>query len=429
MELTLANLPITVEQLLESDQLVLTLANSLYENREYRKAFDLTKKLEPLVEQLPESSALRFELQKSIYRLRCLALHLLPDDYVFQLFENGIIYGLLDGELPLIERVKYRLSNIELGRRDEFRRALLRHFERNQQILTSLNPTVDNRIVPGTIANWFLDYRQKVGGDSVSLIERAEYITNDQNVKKLVPIERQSINRMIDLVEYLKLSSYTPEGFEESVLFVDDFDGHLKLFENGIGIDLGPTVTTSSAKPEIPLGQLTNPKKGVSTEKLPITTVERTGVDEAAQTASPQSPLLDRLRSKFKGDTAALRQEFYHAVQKKDRQGIVAILYVLAEHDDLLSFITDDKKLNSFLAVVWQKEYGSMIADQFKQNPVSPQSIRLFLRYILEQRLGMSETDAAKLGVQLANVFVSQGKKEYTELAYFDMTSKQFRWF
>ena len=134
-------------------------------------------------------------------------------------------------------------------------------------------------------------------------------------------------------------------------------------------------------------------------------------------------------RYRTRGDLAKLRQEFFAAVQKKNVNRTIACLRLLTEKNDLENFLRQDEKLRQFLLVTWEKQYGADFAAQFRQNPTQIKFVRLFLRYILEERLTMPASEAARVGLQLANIFVKAGKKSYNKMAYFDVVSKEFRWF
>ena len=136
-----------------------------------------------------------------------------------------------------------------------------------------------------------------------------------------------------------------------------------------------------------------------------------------------------KISDKFGSDIASLRAEFYRAVQAKNLNRTIALLRLLTQEDELTKFLVEDKKLNTFLAATWQKQYGPELAEEFKKNPTDISFVRLFLQYILQQRLGLPSGDAARFGLQIGNIFVSLGKKEYNKMAYFDVKSKSFKWF
>ena len=124
-----------------------------------------------------------------------------------------------------------------------------------------------------------------------------------------------------------------------------------------------------------------------------------------------------------------MRAEFFKTVQKKDVNRTIALLRILAQINDLENFLGEDQKLNQFLGAIWEKQYGEDFSAQFRKNPVQLKFVRQFLRYVLESRLGLESSDAARIGLQIGNIFVGLGKKSYNKMAYFDVGKKEFIWF
>ncbi len=58
----------------------------------------------------------------------------------------------------------------------------------------------------------------------------------------------------------------------------------------------------------------------------------------------------------------------------------------------------------------------------------APLAVQGVLRRRLEQDQGMSQSAAAQLAVELANLSANAGKQEYFDMAYYDEATKTFRW-
>ena len=136
----------------------------------------------------------------------------------------------------------------------------------------------------------------------------------------------------------------------------------------------------------------------------------------------------EKLSKRFNNDAAKLREEFFKTVQNKNTNQTIAILRILAQNKELENFLKDDAKLNKFLSAVWEKQFGKDFVSQFQKQPDQIKFVKQFLRYVLEERLGMTASDAARVGLQIGNIFVSSGKKGYNKMAYFDVASKGFKW-
>ena len=59
---------------------------------------------------------------------------------------------------------------------------------------------------------------------------------------------------------------------------------------------------------------------------------------------------------------------------------------------------------------------------------LTPQTLAKSLRNAYMRRAGMSESDAAREAVHIANMLKKQGKPEFMEMAYFDIKENLFKW-
>ena len=346
--------------------------------------------------------------------------------YFKEMMENHVLW----------EKIKAYLVAIFLGDRDQTKERLRRALLRNEEILTQENIERNNETYRPTIKEWLVDYTSIVGNRPVDALRMNEYFASSKNFQKLPTDSRDKVRILIELYENLKRSSLAPEGLEETIdLVVDD---NWIVFDHGRFENLGKF---SEETPEVQTIPLTSPVAGKADQEfnLPATAVGAESPDVSNEVMAAYRgdtnqlkaivKETEKLTSRFNSDTAKLRQEFFGAVQKKNVARAIAILRILAQLQDLEPFIKEDEKLNKFLTVTWAKQYGQNFAQGFVKNSAQPKYVRAFLRYVLEQRLEMTTSDAARVGLQIGNIFVSLGKKSYNKMAYFDVSKKEFSWF
>ncbi|MBN1779133.1 MAG: hypothetical protein JW816_02855 [Candidatus Buchananbacteria bacterium] len=410
---------------------IINQANGFIDHFEFGKAYHLALNLDKQISEVETDPQIKAQYQQIINRLQALTMNLWPDQIIINLFDGGIADGLKDDEIPLIERLRYKLADLPVFDRDLYRQKLIRHLQDNTQVLTEAKVVADSKTIPGSITNWLNDYIKKVGGGNVDNIQRASYLAAAAKNFNLSSRDKELVKKLIDLFEYLKLSSLTPEGFEDTLVIEDQ--GDTIVFDQGQFFKVGENKSAEIQEPEV---EFLQPQASISEEKPSVPAGVNIEHDEVLAAYQGDVKMIKNINSqelklgkKFGDSVAGVRDGFYKSVQKKDVASAVALLRLMAKKDQLENFLVEDQKLNDFLYQVWQKQYGQVAADEFKSNPKQLKFVRLFLRYILEQRLGLDSSDAARIGLQIANIFVNLGKTGYNEMAYFDANIKKFKWF
>lgn len=109
-----------------------------------------------------------------------------------------------------------------------------------------------------------------------------------------------------------------------------------------------------------------------------------------------------------------------------EREKAIAALKILAQINELSELVKDEKIGQGF--VVFLSEIGETITmDDLKRLSNSIKYTNLLLQYILKNRLGLSENDSAKVGVQFANI-LSAFNKDFGKMVYFNADKGEFRW-
>ncbi|MFA6255470.1 MAG: hypothetical protein WC675_05635 [Patescibacteria group bacterium] len=390
------------------------------------------------------------DYQTIISKAKWVCLPLLSLQEVIGLFEENLAEALLDPDIVVWEKLRaFLVAHILLDERDNIKRELRATLLRNNQILTQGDIIAENQSHSGTISNWLRDYNQKLGAAKLESknIELYQYITNDSNIKKLNPEERRCLISLFTLYERLKASSSEVAGYEGSLGISDEGEGKFAIISDGevVSLDKRSEKMIEQAQDiiDVALGKkpasilkkskvVESPIQSVDNEPPKQTLIEKE-ILAAYQGDQKQQQAIAKEEAKitksFGTDLMKIRQEFFLAVQNKNVSRTIATLNILTKQNDLENFVKTDTKLSQFLTAIWEKRYGKEFTAEFKQKPGQLKFVRLFLRYVLEERLGLSVSEAARVGLQLGNIFVSLGQKDYNKMAYFDVEAKAFNWF
>ena len=364
----------------------------------------LTNALKPFDNILrQESPALYQDYQKIITYLQFLALPADSADELEKIFAANILFA-FDWGVAIEDQIIFVFSYFAL-QTDAIAKIqipALRGLKTNKEKLGSKDIMVDNKPLPPYISHWLKDYDYFSGGfASERVIEEVAYLNQSANVRLLNTDEKEILRQVIRVYNLLRFPVLAPRAEARAT-------GHrlpdaLKPVGERIQADVAGERETAQA--------ILAAYQGDSRQAEAIKQAE------------------DKLKKVVGTDSAKIRDEFFSAVQLKNAGKTIACLRLLAQGKDLAEFIKTDTRLNKFLASVWQKKYGEAFVKEFLADPAKPKFVRAFLQYVLQERLAILEADAARIGLQLGNILVSQGKNEYGKMAFFDLQDKKFKWF
>lgn len=379
---------------------------------------------------------MRDEYEKMLAMAQFVCLSAINERDIIALYETKILEALMIENYDAIAKVRGKLlSTPDFSERDVLRRKLREALTRNIERIGAQKITINDGKVEPTIGQWLRKYSGVVGATPVSSVQLNQFLSSDSDVTRLTPVDKTLLRKLISLFEYLKRSSQTPEGLEDPVVF--RFDDQVKVLREGKfeDVKLPPRVEKIFNETMTVLGVTDQDRttKQSTAEQLTDDRVYAQQIVEAYAGDPKQEKAIDKeydaLTKKFGNDVKGLRNEFMASVQRKNVSRVIALLQIFSEQNDLAKFMTEDEKLGPFLSALWQKRYSKEFFDEFKKRPDQPRYVRTFLQYVLEERLGLTPSDAARVGVHIGNIFVKAGKKSYNKLAYFDVKDKQFKWF
>ncbi len=281
-----------------------------------------------------------------------------------------------------------------------------------------INLEAEDKKVDPTVGNWLKHYNSFLYENKVKgILKEADFFQNDRFIKSLSDEDVNLLKKVIRLYNFLKF----PGQFSQ---YLVKSKKTLPLKDNNIFFPESDEKMEKEESRENIL-ELEKNKKSMASGEKEILAAYQGNLKQQKAIAKIET----KLKKKFADDLNKYRSDFFTSVQSKDIDRSIAILRLLSKANDLEKFLKEDEKLNKFLVSVWEKRYGKEFVADFSKNPGAVKFIRLFLRYVLEERLGMVTSDAARIGMQIGNIFIELGHKDFNQLAYFDMKSKQFGWF
>ncbi|MDD5110682.1 MAG: hypothetical protein PHI63_05740 [Patescibacteria group bacterium] len=373
---------------------------------------DAHEALKNLIKILKSSPTFRVEqpgqwekYQALIVQLQWACVPILTDDEVENLFRKHLLFAFereVDVEAKLGGFFRIHRDTETLGYR---RLIVLRGLKENQEQIGREGIPIggSGTDVAPTVQNWLRDYDQSTPRSRTrGVLAQEHYLSTGTKGKKLTPPQRDMVRRLVKLYDFLRYPQLPEEIVEPT--------GHeipSRLISPQPDTGRG---AAQSASPQARSEEIRSAFRG-----------------EAAVEATVQREL-ESLRRAVGNDPRRLRDAFYHVVRERNIATAVAVLRLLCERDELLAMLSGDEKLQQYLQAVWPALYGAAAAQRFAQSPLARQSVVLFIQYILQERLGLPEGEAARVGAQLGNILANKGHREYDKLAYYDVAEQTFKW-
>jgi hypothetical protein len=168
-----------------------------------------------------------------------LIIHTLPEKDFFNLFENSLDAGFAVPEYDFWDNVKKYLVIIpDYDARDKIKERLRNILVKNKAKITPSGLSLGSEKASGTAENWFRDYHSNLGTGVADKLKFEQYFIASPNIKALTQEEKTKIKSFFQFYERLKLSSKTPQGFEEEMLVV--VNDELKIWKDGRAEDIDP---------------------------------------------------------------------------------------------------------------------------------------------------------------------------------------------
>lgn len=200
----------------------------LYENLQ-DKAFELLNLFKKVLadnkNELDKYKDIYYFYKKIIIKLSFISLPVLDDEDVVDLMKNYFTWQFRIPDYDLSGKFKAKLINAEIfENRDKLKDGIKKVLLNNKEVITG-------KAGIRTISDWLKDYNSKLGIGAADKLKRSQYLVDLKKNKGLDEHDLKKLKTLFDFYESLKLSSLTPQGFEEEPPVV--VDNKLYIFRQG----------------------------------------------------------------------------------------------------------------------------------------------------------------------------------------------------
>lgn len=379
-ELDLENQEIFNEMKKQADQALL--------NADVKSAYIFVRNMSKMV---TPNSGFSKEYQDMISALSFVCLQSLNNDEVVELFKSKMLFALVEDDIDIQRKLHSKFITIPpFSKRDDLRKQIREALLENKERIGEIDFFVINKKVNSTIGNWLKKYNSLLGVGSIESVEQSQFFTTDKDVKSISQTEQKLLRKLINAYEYLKLSSQSPEGLEEPVMF--NIDGDRKVLKQGKWDDV---------------------KLPINIKKI-VNNLFPKEEEESKPTAYSAQEILVETKNILK-ETSAQPDKIIDNLNDYIQKGILnsslGALLLLAQLRKLDTILSDRKDMSLIIVEDLNKKGQDANVDGFKINPNAPQYLARFLKIVLEEKLKLSSNDAIAFGHKLSQVLAMEGEK------------------
>ena len=329
--------------------------------------------------------------QGMISILSFVCLQSLSNDEVVELFKSKMLFALVEDDIDIQRKLHSKFITIPpFSKRDDLRKQIREALLENIERIGEIDFFVINKKVNSTIGNWLKKYNSLLGVGSIESVEQSQFFTTDKDVKSISQTEQKLLRKLINAYEYLKLSSQSPEGLEEPVMF--NIDGDRKVLKQGKWDDV---------------------KLPINIKKI-VNNLFPKEEEESKPTAYSAQEILVETKNILK-ETSAQPDKIIDNLNDYIQKGILnsslGALLLLAQLRKLDTILSDRKDMSLIIVEDLNKKGQDANVDGFKINPNAPQYLARFLKIVLEDKLKLSQNDAIAFGKKLSQVLAMEGEK------------------
>ncbi|MAG29239.1 hypothetical protein CL632_03820, partial [bacterium] len=336
-----------------------------------------------------QSQEIKNKYSEIVVWLTYAALGYLSQQELETFFKEAGLRVILEDEAygDLINTTRNRLALEKLRDRNSLREKIYNALHENSSILSS---GAINEGEKGTIASWLKALDAKTGVGPASSIVRAEFENDSAVQAKLDSEAKKALKRLLDFYEFIKLSSFELEAFEEHMLMNDGKKDY--LLSNGVLEEI-------KEEPE-------EPAQGARQE-------DAQAVKQPASKIPNQQTIVQNaglLLKKSNGNIKLVMDSFYNGVVQANALTALSTLILLAQLRKLDN-ILEDQRFSSLVIQDLQKNNLNDQVQGMRINPAAPQYVARFLKIVLEDKLKLSHQDAISFGKKLVAILVIEGEK------------------
>lgn len=218
-----------------------------------------------------------------LIKLKFLSFNFLNDiDERVDLIKNYFGLVLEIPQFDIWAKLETELISISnLDERDAFKAKMREALEKCDSILISRQKYADQE-TPRKVSEWTKNFVANLGLDKFDKVKKLEYLSNNRVIKVLDTADKDKVKMLLDIYEKLRISSKTPEGYENSMLM--NIDGKMIIFNHG---NVEEVTDINKIK------KINTREKGMDALNEDYNSVSTTDILTSAQPSPPTSPLAE----------------------------------------------------------------------------------------------------------------------------------------
>jgi hypothetical protein len=317
-------------------------------------------------------------------------------------------------------RINIRITTLLLEdkERKEIHKELVEALYHNQEKITKADLVINGKSVDPTIDNWLSDFVGVVGAEAnVSSIKKAEYFTNSKNMQKVTPEERKLLDQLFRLYGALKNFYHDLERKDLGDIYIFPFtEEEQKAFVDDMQAEVDAQAKQNPQAKASGDGKAAAPVDIMSLYADKPS--DRKKIDEAKKTFAEET------RKEYDKIADKLEMELLN----RKKHNILACLELLAEIGAMDNVLARDQRYQKYLTGYFKRNNLQGEGVEFKKNPYQMKYIQMFLKFVLLERLGIDQTEGARIAANISNIFMANGVSAYGQLAYLDLSDNKFKW-
>ena len=374
-------------------------------------------------------------LQDLTIKLKWIALPILTDNEVVEMFEKYLNKSFEIEEFDLPEKLKVTMINhLLLKERDELKIRIREAVARNDERLFDQKITTGNEKRDPTVANWIKDITASMAGNLVDAVKENEYFTKNENIKNLAKEEVAKFRTLFEVYKRCFLSSFSPSGHENPVPVLDkDQKGNVikGTINQGEFSELKPSEERALEKwwKKVKAIRQKYDKKeaeGLTPQGQKKRLAQAYLGPEEERTKIRQAEA--KIKKASQGDLNRIGSVLIESINKGEKHQAAAALRLLAEKTDLVKFLQNNERFYSLAKEYIKINYSDTIQSDFEKKKFSPPYLSAFLQYLFKNKLKMNKEESARLGIQIESLIVKKGAKEMLGMVYGDLEKGHYVW-
>ena len=324
--------------------------------------------------------------------------------------------------------------------KDKFRQILLD----SKVKITDKNIIINGQDIIPSISNWLKDFRGEFTENGfLDKMKLNQYLLESDNIANLTNVEKYKVKTLLNLYSKLKIKSSSPEGIEETIPIKKD-NGEFGFIKNGQFqkasqeiINIYNQIQKLDRK-KVSKGTsqkvFTPEDNDVYEKDIEVEKYEKESIEKLLESYRnfeknlSSTKNLSKQFEKYKNDIDKLSSEFETSLNQGNKDKAWAIILFVCENELLNLFFKENTSLILEFKKYLSSRFHEDIIDNIIQKSDSPETVSLYLQFLLNNKLKFSIKSSGLFGMHLANIFKKIGKEKYFPIVYGDLNLEQFVW-